>query len=45
MFLGKPLKFLIRKLKILELHQNKFGDPQILKQYLNIISPHVKPPK
>jgi len=31
--LGKPLKFLRRKLKILELHQNKFENPQILKQY------------
>jgi hypothetical protein len=32
-FLGKPLKFLRTKLKILEFHQNKFKNPQILKQY------------
>jgi hypothetical protein len=44
-FLGKPLKILRTKLKILELHQNKFENPQILKQYPNIIFPHVKPPK
>jgi len=30
--LGKPLKFLRTKLKILELHQNKFLNPQIFKQ-------------
>jgi hypothetical protein len=31
--LGQPLKLLRTKLKILELHQNKFENPQILKQY------------
>jgi hypothetical protein len=38
--LGKPLKFLRKKLKILELHRNKFKTPQILKQY----PPHYFPP-
>jgi hypothetical protein len=28
-FLGKPLKFLITKLKILKLYHNKFENPQI----------------
>jgi len=46
MFLEKPLKFLKTKLKILELHQNKYENPQIKKIYTpNIIFPHVKPPK
>jgi len=44
-FLGRPLKFLITKLKILELHQKKFEKPQILKQYPQHYFPHVKPPK
>jgi hypothetical protein len=43
--LKKPLKFLRKKLKILELHQNKFENPQILKQYPQHYFPHVKPPK
>ncbi len=33
MFLEKPLKLLRTKLKILKLHQNKFENAQILKQY------------
>jgi hypothetical protein len=32
-YLGKPFKILRTKLKILEFHQNKFKNPQILKQY------------
>ncbi len=44
-FLKKPLKFLKAKLRILELHQNKFEDPQILKQCLEHYFPHVKPSK
>jgi hypothetical protein len=31
--LGKQFKILRTKLKILEFHQNKFKNPQILKQY------------
>jgi hypothetical protein len=45
MFLEKPLKFLKAKLRILELHQNKFKNPKFKKNTPNIICPHVNPPK